>query len=245
MRILACLVAAAALVSAVPGVAREQAVVRPGFSFPADRPIRILVFRPKVRVGEQSAGGVVSPNAEWTAAARRNLQDALVAARPGGSGDVVFMPELEGEAAQLLASYQHLFDAVATTVFEHRLFKGDRLPTKKTGFEYTLGTGVERLGRLGGGDYGLFVTTDDAFGSSGRKMLQILSIVTMAQSGLIGAVSSGEHLGYAGLVDLRTGDLIWMNADLQMGGDPREADGAAKRVAQLLEDMPSQSGGAN
>jgi hypothetical protein len=53
-------------------------------------------------------------------------------------------------------------------------------------------------------------------------------------------VSSGVHAGYAGLVDLRTGDLVWLNADLKMGGDVREADGASKRVVQLLEDFPQQ-----
>ena len=52
------------------------------------------------------------------------------------------------------------------------------------------------------------------------------------------AVKSGEHAGYAGLVDLRTGDLLWLNADAAMGGDVRDADGAIKRIGQLLEDFP-------
>lgn len=236
--------AALALVAAFPAAAQEKAAVKPGFAFPIDRPVKILVFRPKVSVGSQSAGGVVSPNAEWTAAARKNLQDALVAARPGGAADVVFMPELEGAEGQLLADYQKLFDAVASTVLQHRLFKGDRLPTKKTGFEYTLGPGVARLGEIGGGDYGLFVTTSDAYGSTGRKLLQMFSAVATAYAGVGVSVTSGEHLGYAGLIDLRTGDLIWMNADLRMGGDVREAEGASKRVAQLLEQLPSPASGA-
>jgi hypothetical protein len=52
------------------------------------------------------------------------------------------------------------------------------------------------------------------------------------------AVQSGEHIGYAGLVDLKTGDLLWLNADGAMGGDVREPDGAQKRMRQLLEDFP-------
>jgi hypothetical protein len=51
-------------------------------------------------------------------------------------------------------------------------------------------------------------------------------------------VKSGEHKGGAGLVDLKTGDVLWLNADFAMGGDVRETDGAEKRVAQLLEEFP-------
>ncbi|MEO7390466.1 MAG: hypothetical protein ABIV24_13440 [Sphingomonas sp.] len=200
---------------------------------PANPKPKVLVFRPDVQVGSQSAGGVVSSRADWTGDARRLLGEALVAARPGGASDIVFMPELEGDDALLLAEYRGLFRAVAETVLQHRLFKGNRLPTKKTGFEYTLGTGVAKLGALGAGDYGLFIFTDDAFGSTGRKLLQIFA------AGVAGVgVTSGRHVGYAALVDLRTGDLLWINADYQMGGDVRNAEGAAKRVSQLLEDLP-------
>lgn len=241
MKIVRALALACAL-TAVPALAQEKAATKPGFVLPADKPVRILVFRPDVKVGSQSAGGVVTPNADWTASARRLLADALVAARPGGSSEVVFMPELEGDNAVLLADYRALFKGVAATVLQHRLFKGDRLPTKITGFEYTLGPGAAKLGEIGGGDYGLFVVTNDAFGDSGRKALQIFGLLMAGATGFGGMVSSGIHAGYAGLVDLRTGDLVWLNADLKMGGDVREADGATKRVAQLLEDFPSRAG---
>jgi hypothetical protein len=82
-------------------------------------------------------------------------------------------------------------------------------------------------------DYALFIYNKDAYGSTGRKLLQIAAALGPGIS-----VKSGEHLGYAGLVDLRTGDLVWLNADGQMGGDVREADGADKRVSQLLEEFP-------
>lgn len=237
MKIIHSLALACALTGA-PVFAQEKAAVKPGFAMPSDRPVRILVFRPDVKVGSQSAGGVVTPNAEWTANARKNLADALVAAKPGGASEVVFMPELEGDNAAMLNDYRSLFKGVASTVLQHRLFKGDRLPTKITGFEYTLGPGAAKLGELGGGDYGLFVVTNDAYGDAGRKALQVFGLLMAAGTGFGGMVSSGVHAGYAGLVDLHTGDLVWLNADLKMGGDVREADGAGKRVVQLLEDFP-------
>ncbi len=41
-------------------------------------------------------------------------------------------------------------------------------------------------------------------------------------------VVPARHIGYAGLVDLKTGDVIWFNADPQMGGDVRTEEGAAE-----------------
>ena len=55
------------------------------------------------------------------------------------------------------------------------------------------------------------------------------------------AVKSGEHKGGAGLVDLKTGDLLWLNADFAMGGDVRDVEGAEKRVGQLLEEFPGST----
>lgn len=227
---------------AVPAIAQEKFATKPGFEFNTGRPVRILVFRPEVRVGSQSAGGVVSPNAQWTAEARQNIADALAAAKPGGAAEVVFVPDLDGDAAATLAGYRALFGAVADTVLQHRLFKGDRLPTKKTGFEYTLGPGVSRLAEGRGGDYALFLFSNDAYGTAGRKLLQITSLLTAAAGGVALGVSSGQHTGYAGLVDLKTGDLLWMNTDGQMGGDVRNRDGAAKRVTELLKGFPAQGG---
>jgi hypothetical protein len=224
-----------------PALAQEKAAVKPGFTMPADKPVRILVFRPNVRVGSQSAGGVISPNVDWTISARKHLAEALVAAKPGGASELVFMPDPEGEAASSLAEYQSLFNTVAETVLQHRLFKGDRLPNKITGFEYTLGSGVGRLAGGSGGDYALFVTTNDAFGSTGRKMLQIFAMGVAGATGFGAGVTSGQHVGYAGLIELKTGDLVWINADFKMGGDVRERDGAQKRVRQLLEDFPAQA----
>lgn len=236
--VLAALVALAG-VPAVPAHAQfgtEASASRQGFAFPKDGPVRILVFRPDVRVGEQSTGGLNEPNADWTQAARTNIADALDHSPMTAGAEIKPMPEPEGEDGAVFADYRALFRAVVDAVVQHKLFAGNRLPTKKADFNWTLGPGIARLGQLGGGDYGLFLYTFDSYGSGGRKAAQVLGL-------LMGAyIPSGMHIGYAGLVDLRTGELVWINADLKMGGDVREADGAAKRVAQLLEDFPRRAG---
>lgn len=120
----------------------------------------------------------------------------------------------------------------------YQFFPGNRLPTKKreNSFEWTLGPDIAQLpGSMAGNDYALFVETEDQYGSAGRKAAQIFG----ALAGV--SVIVGVHTGYAGLVDLKTGELVWLNADRQMGGDVRTEEGAQKRVAQLLEGFPGRS----
>ena len=212
----------------------EKSATRNGFTLPAQGPIRILVFRPDVQVGEQSTAGLNQANAEWTATARAELGKALEKIQASKSNDLVSLPDLEGEDGAFLADYRALFKVVTDTVFSHRLFPGNRLPTKRDDLQWTLGPGVAKLGEIGGGDYGLFIYTYDSYGSAGRKAMQIFGA-------LMGVgITSGVHIGYAGLVDLRTGDLVWVNADVQMGGDVRDPIGAEKRITQLLEDFPQR-----
>lgn len=235
-RFLAPLLASVLLgVVASPAAAQEKSAVRPGFTLKPGA-AKILVFRPRIRVGAQSTAGMFEPNADWTAEARDNLGTALTTAQSQLGNEVVTAVEPVGPAAERLAAYQSLFSVMAGSVIEYQFFKGNRLPTKKRKgeFDWTMGPGVAELGQGTGCDYALFVWTDDMYGSTGRKVLQVFA--AMARVG----ITSGSHKGYAGLVDLRTGNLVWLNADGQMGGDVRTPDGAAKRMGQLLEEFPGR-----
>jgi hypothetical protein len=215
----------------------EATALREGFQLPPGQ-VRIAVFRPDVSVGAQTTGGMNEPRADWTETAKANLTAALTREQAARGTSLVMVPELEGEQNRLVADYTALFRTVAITAFQHKMFPGNRLPTKRKEFDWTLGNEVARLKSLGG-DYGLFFYTYDSYGSTGRKVAQILGAVMG-----FGLIPSGVHVGYAGLVDLNTGDLVWLNADLQMGGDPRTPEGAQKRVRQLLEGFPRKADGA-
>jgi hypothetical protein len=230
---------AAMVLLASPLAAQEKTGNKPGFAL---RPgtARIVLMRPTVRVGEQSTGGMFEPNADWTAQARDNLAGALRGAQNGLGNTVVPYEEGASGEGPLMTQYAQLFGAVADSVIEYQFFPGNRLPTKKRkdSFEWGIGGDIGKLKSLTGADYALFINTQDAYGSAGRKALQIIAMM-----GGVG-VTSGVHIGHAGLIDLKTGELVWLNADRQMGGDVRTADGAAKRVKQLLEGFPGKPAGA-
>ena len=238
-RVLAAALAAA--LSIGHAVAQERTAVKAGFELPADSGKTILVFRPSVRVGAQSMGGLFEPNGDWTDEARKNIEAALGSRQKGLGNRIVMAPEAYGEEAQLVEEYSALFAAVSQSVINYQFFVGNRLPTKKRDnkanvFDWSLGAGVAALPGARDANYALFIYNRDAYGSTGRKLLQVVALLG---PGI--AVRSGEHAGYAGLVDLKTGDLLWLNADGAMGGDVRTADGADKRVGQLLEDFPGRS----
>jgi len=222
-----------------PAAAQEKSAIRAGFVLvPGGK--RILLIRPRVKVGAQSTGGMFEPNADWTDQARINIATALDAAQ-GQLGNRVFTaPDPVGAAANTLAEYRALFSTVADAVITYQFFPGNRLPTKKrkdAPFLWTLGPGIRNLPGAADADYILFLETEDHYGSAGRKVAQIFA----AAAGV--SVTSGLHKGYAGLVDARTGDLLWLNADRQMGGDVRDGEGAVKRVGQLLKNFPGSAPG--
>lgn len=229
----ACIVALVAMPAT--GEAQEKTGNRSGFELKPGT-ARIVLMRPSIRVGAQSTGGMNEPNADWTQQARENIAVALRSEQTRLGNVIIDYDEgVSGEGA-LTTQYSQLFGAVADSVIEYQFFPGNRLPTKKRkdSFEWSIGADVGKLTSLQGADYALFINTNDQYGSTGRKVLQIFA----AMGGV--AVTSGVHAGYAGLVDLRTGELVWLNADRQMGGDVRTPDGAAKRVKQLLEGFPGK-----
>jgi hypothetical protein len=218
-----------------PLSAQEKTGAKDGFTLKSGA-VKIVLMRPTIKVGAQSTGGMFEPNADWTEQARQNLGGVLGDAQGHLGNAVVDYVEPVGDDAQISAEYRALFSTIAQSVITYQFFPGNRLPTKKRkgSFYWNVGSEVAKLPGVGDADYALFVTTEDQYGSTGRKLLQFAA----AMGGV--AVVSGVHKGFAGLIDLRSGDLVWLNADLDMGGDVRTPDGAQKRVAELFKGFPGK-----
>ena len=211
--------------------------IEKGYTFPADQPVTIITLRPDVSVGSLDAGGVEEPNADWTASARSNLAAAVLKNQAARGNTVVALPEQAGDNAKVVDDYQKLFHAVSNAIFVHKFTPFAKLPTKKDKFDWTLGPGASQMGEIGGGNYALFLYTHDAFGSSGRKALQIAGLLGCGV-GVCVLVPGGVHFYYASLVDLKSGDVVWFNFLPSSEGDIRKIDGAQGLVDSLLSTMP-------
>ena len=81
-------------------------------------------------------------------------------------------------------------------------------------------------------DYALFLLVRDSYASAGRSMMVMAGF-------LLGVgVSGGAQLGFASLVDLHTGEIVWFNRLARAQGDLREAGPAEETVTTLLNNFP-------
>ncbi len=235
LRFLAVLAAA---FMTVPGVAIAKTKSDVNFVFPKDKPIKIAVFRPDVEVGTLGVAPIPTPNAEWTAQARKNIADALISNQTAKDNQLQFLPDIGGEDGAYLAEYQSLYRAVGSAMLLHSAFQ--KLPSKKMAngkyrFDWTLGPGAARLGEIAGGaDYGLFLYSYDAHATASRVLIGLL---------FTGQVY-GAHSSYAALVDFKTGNIAWINFYLNKKGDVRTPEGAVERVNKLLSTLPRREGEA-
>jgi hypothetical protein len=208
---------------------------------------RLLVLRPDVTVGALTTGGLTEPRADWTEQARGNIVAALRAQQAARGGKLQILErrnQLSGVSDQDVADVERLFYAVGQSIVIHK-YLGAYLPTKRRkGLEYTLGEDAVSLGRKTGFDYALFMHAEDQVASTGRIALGVLGIAGCFIGFCAPTIGGATQLDYAGLVDLKTGEVVWFNV-VQAGsqvpgikfGDLRTPQGAAQMVDRLLNRM--------
>ncbi len=244
---------ALALGAAVPMSACVQTRQYADVQFtPPQGDYKLLVLRPDVSVGSLTTGGIVEPRADWTEQARTNIIAALQAQQSGRGGKLQILErrnQLRGASEQEVADFERLFYAVGESIVLHK-YLGDYLPTKRRqGLDWTLGEDAVSLGRRTGYDYALFLHAEDSVASRGRIALGVLGLAGCFVGFCAPNIGGATQLDYAGLVDLKTGEVVWFNV-VRAGsevpgiafGDLRSPQGAAQMVDRLLNRMkPGQA----
>jgi len=239
---------ALALAAAVPMSACVQTRQYADLQFtPPQGDYKLLVLRPDVSVGSLTTGGIVEPRADWTEQARTNIIAALQAQQGGRGGKAQILErrsQLPGVSEQEVADFERLFYAVGESIVIHK-YLGEYLPTKRRqGLDWTLGEDAVSLGRKTGYDYALFLHAEDSVASGGRIALGVLGLAGCFVGFCAPNVGGATQLDYAGLVDLKTGEVVWFNV-VRAGsevpgisfGDLRTPQGAAQMVDRLLGRM--------
>lgn len=192
---------------------------------------RVLLMPPDIRYYVLTAGGVREPQAEWTEAARRNFSSAVQAFAADTGSNLEVLPGDDMTPAEV--RYQKLHEAVGNAVMQHH-FGALKLPNKNGSFDWSLGPGVSELAEEHGADYALFAFYRDQQASGGRMALAVLAAAAVGAG-----MKTNREYGFASLVDLRTGDIVWFNVVAAGSGELREAEGAQNAVTTLFKDMPS------
>lgn len=232
---------AASMSMSAPVLAGTKAFTASGNTLSADKPVNILLMRPDVQVGTLTTGGVVEPNADWTATAKANILERLRKNQEARQSTIAaFDPGQNDSLASLENDYEALHRAVAAAILAHKYY-GAKLPTKVDRFDWTLGPGAAALGQPTGSTYGLFIHVRDNFASGGRKAMQAAGMLGCLV-GFCVIASGGQHVYYASLVDLASGDIVWFNVLRGSKGDVREEAGAQGMVDALMASMPNRPG---
>lgn len=216
----------AAPATAVPAPSKYLA---PGFAGLATSD-KVLVMPVDVELFSLSAGGVAEPRADWTEAALRHTRAALQAHKAK-----LGLATIEGteDLADEFAEQTGLFAAVARSIALHHGTGGIwALPTKAGQLLWNLGDAMQPLAQRTGARYGLFVWMRDSYASAERKAM----MVGLALLGV--GIGGGVQTGYAALVDLQSGQVVWFNQLLRASGDLREAVPATESIGALLIGFP-------
>ena len=194
----------------------------------------VLLMTPDVQLSELTAAGLAEPHAEWTALGLSNVTQALADNMRGRSAAMIPYEPPVGDPTRAHNEQQivKLHRSVGISIIQHKYFQPLLLPTKKDVFDWGLGPDVQMLRDHYKADYALFCYLRDSYASPGR----VAMMVAMAALGV--GIQGGTQSGFASLVDLGSGEVVWFNRLARTTGDLRTPVPAKKAMIVLLSGFP-------
>lgn len=202
--------------------------------------IKIVALPVDVQLFQLDAGGTLEPEGDWTQSATKYLNQAMQEQEAAHHVDLVAYDEDKFAADKRDQMHQvtKLFGTVAGEIVIHQYVGDFKLPTKADGFDWSLGPSVKALHDETGADYALITYLRDSYATAGRVGVIIAAAIIGGVTGIHVNVPGGSQAGYAALVDLNTGDIVWFNRLARGSGDSRDLDGARGTASALLADFP-------
>ncbi|WP_125182694.1 hypothetical protein [Minwuia thermotolerans] len=224
----------AALLFVVAACASTSQVSEQGVDFRPGQ-TRIALMPLDINLYLLTAGGVLEPRADWTEAAEGHVRDAIENVKASRKLELVAfnVESLPSGQQQTMTQVVKLHSLVGNEILVQRRIPELRPPTKEGPFDWSIGPHANAVGQLTGARYGLFVTMRDSYSSAGRVALNLLTSVLFGIS-----ANGGQQLGYASLVDLETGQIVWFGTLLRGTGDLRSPEAAQAAVDQLFAGLP-------
>ncbi|MBF0269028.1 MAG: hypothetical protein HQL44_10605 [Alphaproteobacteria bacterium] len=208
----------------------------------AERPVggkpdnnKVALMPLDILLSEKTAGGMLEPNAVWTEQAKRNLLEGLRKNPSFGRAEVVevSLPPVDSPDEKTFLSFQRLHSAVGASILAHSYQPALVLPTKGAKLDWTMGPLARQLQDKTKTRYALFLHVNDTYASGGRVALIIASALLFGV-----APEGGTQTGFASLVDLETGDIVWFNHLSRNAGDLRNYASAQETIDTLFLGFP-------
>lgn len=206
---------------------------------PIDQPT-IVLMPVDIELFLVTTGGVLEPRVEWTESALLFSSALVKEIVSASSAQLIPYRAPEPDRADTHDQLKKLHELVGTAILNSKVpGNAAALPTLRERFDWTLGERAHVLAEDSGADYALFVYIRDSYASGGRQAVIAATAITTAV--LFGApvlLPGGQQVGFASLVDLRDGDIMWFNFLASTSGDLRKEAPARKAMQALLDGIP-------
>lgn len=195
-------------------------------------PKKVVLLPLDITVSELTASGAVEKDPQWTEEAKLCVIDATKVC----IDDVCFklqpLPDLSQEELAILEEYLALYDVAAGSALLHTSPTVHGWESKRQHLDYSLGPGLAFLMEKTGADGALMVIGNDYISSPGRKF----TFVMAAAAGV--AIPMGHCSLVGGVVDLASGDILWLNHVLSEAKSLRSAGDAQAMMDSLMKTYP-------
>ena len=197
-------------------------------------PKKVVVLPIDIKVVEMTAGDVEETVPDWSKEASRSVFKAVSAAiaRQPGMKEVT-APQLSVASAANVDEHLALYKLVVNTA--------TRIPWqhKAQHFDYGIGSGLRALAEQTGADAAIMVYGRDYASTAGRKARAVAGNIPIVNIFTGPAPKLGSSFVRVGVVDLRTGDLLWVNSEYRDGStNLRDPADAAKMVDAVFDWYP-------
>jgi hypothetical protein len=175
-------------------------------------PKKVVVLPVSISVEEVTAGDVMEEVPEWSEEASRNVFESVSdAIRENAGLEEVSVPDLSDKTDDVVDEHMALYKLVVNTAldtgWEHKIRR----------FDYGIGPGLAALQRETGADAAVLVYGEDYVSTAGRKAKAVAANIPVVNIFSGPAPTLGHSFIHIGIVDLKTGDLLWMNSDFRKG----------------------------
>jgi hypothetical protein len=181
-------------------------------------PHRILLVEPDIQMHEVSAGGVVEKVDDWSKEASGYAVDAIThVVEANHLFELVRAPALTDADKTALEQHTALYALVSGSAYGAKHSQYSAWRDRAAQFDYTLGPGLTALSEHNQVDAAVFLVGTDYISTAGRKAAMAFGIVAAAFTGVMLVPTSAPAFLSVGVVDMRTGEVLWYSSDIRTG----------------------------
>ena len=197
-------------------------------------PKKVLLLPAEIRVHEISAGGVVEKVDEWSRTASSHATKYVRGlASERRLFELIEAPALGQEEQAQLDQHVALYELVGASAALARASAFSVWQERAKDFDYTLGPGLKALAERTGIDAAMIVIGTDYISSAGRRAAMVMGVLLGVVTGAVILPQGGVSFLSVGVLDMRTGNLLWFGTDQSSATDFRNE----RDLHQMLERM--------